>query len=319
MKTINEGSVTKILNQFSSDRFSPEVEADVQRWLLDEAYAEEKEKALYEFWQLVRSEIDDTVYRSLGVAKKRLGFLTKKRSLLSTSKWLRVAAVILPLSIIAMVFYFNRGTNTPLVEHRVPFGTFLEKDLPDGSSVCLNSGSVIRFSEEFKGRERRVVLNGEASFEVEKNRSKPFVIETPHLLVKVLGTRLNVKAYPEEEKSIITLSSGSARVEASGGRDFLLEPGRRLVYNNQSGEVSLESVNAEEDFGWQGQLVFEDVRLEEIFRAIERQHNVVITLGEDVAVSERYSIKFVRGETAEEIMEVLGHLVGGFTYEIKRL
>lgn len=66
-------------------------------------------------------------------------------------------------------------------------------ELPDHSTVVLNKSSRIAFLKEYSGDERRVKLEGEAFFEVESNKAKPFLVENGDANIMVLGTSFNVK------------------------------------------------------------------------------------------------------------------------------
>src|SRR5690606_37727632 len=77
--------------------------------------------------------------------------------------------------------------------------------LPDGSKVCLNSGSKITFDNTFKSGVRKLSLEGEAFFSVKKDSEIPFIVNTDDLQVEVLGTEFNLKAYPDEESVSVTL------------------------------------------------------------------------------------------------------------------
>jgi ferric-dicitrate binding protein FerR (iron transport regulator) len=89
-----------------------------------------------------------------------------------------------------------------------PLGSTSYLDLPDGSKVWLNAGSKITYSNDFGNQKRELHLIGEAFFSVKTNRQKPFLVFTSDLVVKALGTKFNVKAYPEEKTITTTLEEG---------------------------------------------------------------------------------------------------------------
>ena len=65
---------------------------------------------------------------------------------------------------------------------------------------------------KFTGDIRSVYLIGEANFDVKKDKQHPFIVKTNHLKVKVLGTKFNVHAYAEDEKTTTTLESGTVSI-----------------------------------------------------------------------------------------------------------
>src|SRR5699024_10755492 len=76
-----------------------------------------------------------------------------------------------------------------------PRGGKYEVVLPDGSKVWMNAGSFLRFPTSFVGDKRVVEMTGEAYFEIAQNEVMPFEVEVKGMIVKVLGTHFNIKAY----------------------------------------------------------------------------------------------------------------------------
>lgn len=81
----------------------------------------------------------------------------------------------------------------------VPRGGEYRMVLADGTRVMLNAETRLRFPEAFGDGERRVFLEGEAYFEVAKERERPFWVDFREGTVRVLGTQFNVKAYGERK------------------------------------------------------------------------------------------------------------------------
>ena len=67
--------------------------------------------------------------------------------------------------------------------------------LSDGTKIWLNSQSKLIYPTQFSDKERNVRLEGEAFFDVAHKEHLPFVVHSPLLAIKVLGTKFNVKAY----------------------------------------------------------------------------------------------------------------------------
>ena len=58
-------------------------------------------------------------------------------------------------------------------------------------------------------------LEGEAWFDVTKNKIKPFLVHTAFYDIKVYGTQFNVKAYKTDEEIVTTLEEGSIEILSS--------------------------------------------------------------------------------------------------------
>jgi ferric-dicitrate binding protein FerR (iron transport regulator) len=117
-------------------------------------------------------------------------------------------------------------------EVEAPFGSRTLVNLADGSKVWLNAGSKLKYAVDFGKKNRVVFLNGEAYFNVTKNKEIQFVVKTSHLDVKVFGTEFNVKAYPEENTIQTTLVRGAVSIVGSGPnqKEVQLKPNQLVTY-----------------------------------------------------------------------------------------
>src|SRR5690606_37181770 len=93
-----------------------------------------------------------------------------------------------------------------------PRGGTYQVTLPDGTNVWLNSDSTISYPSKFNATKRKVLLDGEAYFEVAKTKNKPFIVESKGQLVEVLGTHFNINACRDEFSIKTTLLEGSVKV-----------------------------------------------------------------------------------------------------------
>lgn len=160
--------------------------------------------------------VPDILYGSF----KKAGFPLCKPS--NLYRWARIAAFLLiPLVSIATAYVYVRlhTHDVRFVECIVPKGDQKEVTLPDGSVITLNSGSVFLYPTHFTGDTRSVYLSGEGHFKVAPDKKLPFVVETNHLDVCVLGTQFNVQAYPLDKRTITTLETGSVAVRKKNQTD----------------------------------------------------------------------------------------------------
>lgn len=70
----------------------------------------------------------------------------------------------------------------------IPKGTFYHLVLSDGTKVWLNADSKIKYPVSFGQDKREVSLRGEGYFEVAKDSTRPFIVSTDKMDVRVLGT-----------------------------------------------------------------------------------------------------------------------------------
>ncbi len=115
----------------------------------------------------------------------------------------------------------KNGSNTQLI-------------LPDGSTVWLNAGSKLNYEKINETGLREVYLTGEGFFDVVKNPDRPFIIHTSTIDIKVLGTKFNVKAYPDDKTVETSLIRGSVEVTVKNRPEekYLLKPNQKLILYN---------------------------------------------------------------------------------------
>jgi len=159
----------------------------------------------------------------------------------------------------------------------VPRGGQYAVTLSDGTKVWLNSGSSLTYPEVFAGTERKVVLSGEAYFEVSKNEQQPFIVHTNRADVHVLGTHFNINAYNDEGVLKTTLLEGAVRLSAATA-SVLLAPGEQGLITGSRPGIEKKRVNVNQEIAWKaGYFVFRNNTIGDIMRQISRWYDVEIT------------------------------------------
>lgn len=159
--------------------------------------------------------------------------------------------------------------------------------LPDGSLVWLNAASSLTYPASFTGlKSRKVKMSGEAYFEIKKDKTHPFIVETNGQDVTVLGTHFNIKAYEDEAEVVTTLQEGSVRVDFeaaawnSKGKirykdEIVLSPGQQSLLKGES--ISISKANLEENIAWKGgDFIFTEASIEKVMRDIARWYNIQV-------------------------------------------
>ena len=153
----------------------------------------------------------------------------------------------------------------------VPRGGEYQLTLSDGTRVWLNAETELKYPVAFVGEGREVMLKGEAYFEVAKNVSRPFVVKTEQLDIKVLGTSFNMKSYPSETQQV-TLVQGKVEVRV-GNYSRKLQPGEQLNYSSEGPEI--RNVDVKAYTAWKDRrFVFNDDLLEEVIHKLGRWYDV---------------------------------------------
>jgi len=200
----------------------------------------------------------------------------------------------------------------------IPYGNRSKVRLSDGTLVWLNAGSYLIYPSTFTGKRREVVLSGEAFFDVHGDPGHPFIVKTNALDVKVLGTRFNVSAYPEDSVIRTVLEKGAVAVHLNEpgwfGKDLKLVPNQMAVYNKNSRETEVRKVNTGSYSSWtNGLLSFENTDLRGVIRKIERYYNVSLLFEDPATEKIQISGKLDLNEGLDEAFEYIGR-VSGITF-----
>ena len=205
--------------------------------------------------------------------------------------------------------------------------------LPDGTKVWLNADSKISFPSQFSGQDRKILLSGEAYFEVSKHIRKPtkpidkgtlprekngmervpFIVETDQQIVEVLGTHFNVNSYMDEGSTKTTLLEGSVRVlyPAKGPAvptfyrdDIVLKPNQQVTLYD--GEIKVKQVDTEEAISWKnGFFVFNKTRLDVIMHQLERWYNIQVVYEDEAARQQTLSGSASRYDKVSRILKTI--------------
>lgn len=158
-----------------------------------------------------------------------------------------------------------------------PKGGQYQVILSDGTKVWLNAASSLRYPTVFTGNERKVLLNGEAYFEVAKNEKQPFKVVTDRQELLVLGTHFNINSYEDEPDVKTTLLEGSVKVSAFQTKQtILLKPGEQAALK-RSGKLKVAQINAENAIAWKsGLFQFQGSGIQEALRQMARWYDITI-------------------------------------------
>ena len=122
----------------------------------------------------------------------------------------------------------------------IPKGTFYHLVLSDGTKVWLNADSKIKYPVSFGQDKREVSLRGEGYFEVAKDSTRPFIVSTDKMDVRVLGTTFDVNTYEDEGKSFVVLVEGLVEVSAGKGESRIITPGYMAEVNMHDVQAKIQ-------------------------------------------------------------------------------
>ncbi|RQO72176.1 hypothetical protein DBR43_13250 [Pedobacter sp. KBW06] len=184
-----------------------------------------------------------------------------------------------------------------------PNGGQYQVSLPDGTVVWLNAASSLKYPTSFaNSKQRKVELNGEAYFEVAKDKNKPFYVRSKGQELEVLGTHFNVNSYTNEQAVRTTLFEGSVRVSNSGAQK-VLKPGQQSVAQNKG--LTVGTANLQEVLAWKnGYFDFNDEEIQSVMRKLSRWYNVDIEFNGKIT-AERFNGGISRYKNISQVLSLL--------------
>ena len=199
----------------------------------------------------------------------------------------------------------------------VPRASDYELELSDGSRVRLNSASRLRFPVSFSGRERRVYLDGEAYFQVRSDTTKPFIVESGRMRLKVLGTEFNVCGYGTAGDVKATLVEGLVWVKDSLQKNYtVLLPGQQAEVAD--GVVRVNEVDVSTCISWlKGKFYFDRMSLEALSFRLESWYDVVFYFENERARSYLFTGVIYKSFSIEEITDLIAKTTRGVDFEIE--
>jgi len=186
--------------------------------------------------------------------------------------------------------------------------------LPDGTIVKLNAESKIIVPDRFVGDTREITLFGEAFFDVAKDKSKPFIINTKDIKVEVVGTSFNVRSYPGKDCSIVAVATGKVAVTSGNEQEHLI-PGEKLSYQSDLGKMEKGSFDWEEEFGWKDNiLVFKGSNFSEILEKLSSWYGVEFKIEGNIhELNKKFSGRY-QDATLSSVLDGMSY-VYDFTYQ----
>lgn len=200
-----------------------------------------------------------------------------------------------------------------------PRGSEFMVMLEDSTKVWLNAESQLIYPESFDEKERRVKIKGEAYFQVAKDSTRPFYVESSGITIRVYGTEFNINAYAEEKEVYTTLVSGSISLQQANENhsELILTPGHQAIYNKDNKITSVKSVNTEAITSWHnGRFVFEEQTLEQIMKTLARWYNFEYEFDNENIRSTIFKGSAPRYANLSEVLSIL-EKSGGLKFRAK--
>ena len=303
----------EIINRYLTGQCSEEELIKVNAWISE---SDENARQLFRMEEIYHlgkfdhyadeqrmANAEKRLYKQLSQEKK------KKDKVLHMHRWMRYAAILAVALLMgggAGYWFYNRPEHQMLVAVANE-GIVKEVVLPDGTKVWLNNAAMLKYPREFSEKERNVYLDGEAYFEVTKNKAKPFIVQSEAMQVRVLGTTFNFKSSKACKSAEATLIEGEIEVKGNNEEGMIiLAPGQKAELNRESKRLTVKQVDARMDAVWHNNLIpFEKADIYSIAKTLERFYNVKIILSPDITINNTYSGVLKRKDSINSVLKSL--------------
>jgi len=268
---INEENIHKLLAKYLDNSLNEDEETAVENWINANESNRAEFNAYQQLWEAsenissskIKVDTDEAwneVYGKINQAKVR-----------KLSVWYKVAAAVTVISFLGAVIYFLFNQDFHTIEHTAEQNKSIE--LSDQSTVELQKGSKLLYSENFNDNVRKVKLEGTAKFDVAKS-PKPFIIDAKEVEVAVLGTSFMVEAHGD---SLIKVDvySGKVAVESKKTKEKVtLTKNQKAIYDISQNTFNIENTNKQT-------LTFKHTPLVEVLDTLSKVFNVKIIVDQE--------------------------------------
>jgi transmembrane sensor len=284
------------------------------------------------------SAVESRMHESAASAEENVMPLVQTRTV-SGWRWVRVAAsaaLILSIGSMSYWFYYKNTQgrdHVSAVQETLPFAGAIQKNndtdkpmmilLNDGSSVVLQPGGHLSYSEGVNKKRREVTLTGKAFFEIVKNKEKPFLVYSYGLATKVLGTSFMIDASEENKDIKVEVRTGTVAVFSINNLDkerrneeldkpelqgVTLTHDEMIAFSRENGKIvrlaePVKEPQSDKDISKQ-RFVFDETPVSEVFRILEYVYNVKIVYDKDKMGSCPLNATLV-GQPFREKLEVI--------------
>lgn len=311
----------------------------VESWLIGGSQKELNDFNVMTSWELMKTRMTKREITGKG---------NKKRVII---RYTRIAATWLIFFALGFAAFYLIRQPVEIMPRpviiEVPLGAKGSIVLPDGSKVWLNAGTKLTYDESYGRKTRSLDLSGEAYFIVAGDKMHPFFVNTPELRIEALGTKFNVKSYPEELSVMTILEEGKIDIQIRENKkrsgEIVLLPNEKFIYQKSSGSFERQSgqnakkdaslktvrkktspagiieknINTELYTSWKDKRwIIQGETLDKLAPMLERKYNIQIEFRDDIL--KYYSFTgTIENETIEQILQAIKH-TAPIDYELKR-
>ncbi|SOU87409.1 FecR family protein [Tenacibaculum dicentrarchi] len=291
---------------YISNTASVTIKAKVERWKNSTEYDEQLFEKINKINQITK---ENSSVPKADIAINKAVFFKKIESREKKNNFKKLffkyaAAAIIVLSTSFFTYFITQSKEIYIA---TTYGEQKEVTLSDGSVVWLNASSKISYKENSP---RTIRLEGEAFFEVAKDKKHPFTVETSdNVIVKALGTSFNIKSYNENDYYETVLFTGKVAVNIADSEkdNIIMSPNDKIRILKENKQV-LKSVikNKMNTISWrEGKIQFKNKTFKEIATDFKNQYNLKFHFENEKVSNIKFTGTFKKTMPIREILEIL--------------
>lgn len=261
-----------------------------------------------------------------------------KPSRFSKDTLLRVAAVLLiPITIFTVIQYFSYNKelkdirsatlsqieipkqNKTQLKYCVNPGVKGLVELPDGTTIWLNSNSQLKCPATFDSTFRMVELSGEGYFKVVSNHDWPMYVKTSKgITVRVTGTEFNLSSYDNDSELRFTLVSGKVTlIRESTKQEIAVNQLEEVIIPDDSKFMGKRgTADIRLNTSWKdGYLIFDNEPMDDVIKKMERWYGVNFIIKDSDLLKYNFTANF-QSESITQVLELL-KITSNIGYSIK--
>ena len=330
-----DDDIKMLLVKYITGQTTDEEKNIVKNWVDAHPENEQYFAQLYEAWHnslLTKPEVivDTQKAYSLFLSKTNQQSIKVKPH----KRWIAIAVGMAAIIAVIVVLFTSKSTdNSPVNQLAAVPGKISKITLTDGTVVWLNSGSVLKYGSDFGKTTRSVYLEGEGYFEIAPGKKDiPFLVHTKNYIIRDIGTRFNLKAYPNDPFFETAVVNGEVSIEDKGqkgnatNRIYIKQKQTLRILNrgtdNATGvksfnnrlaksyndiQITQFTPDKEDNYiGWKDNLlVFDSNTMDEIARVLERRYNVKINIADTTLQRIRYSGSFKNVKSIDRVLDII--------------
>lgn len=231
-------------------------------------------------------------------------------------KWIANAAAVIA-SAIAIIGLIQNAHKENTVDQQIlaasppPADTLKPQyiRLPDDSYALVERGGTLGFDESYGKSTRELTLTGEAFFDVKSHPSAPFIVHTGNVTTTVLGTSFGIRAYPDHQKVVVTVTRGKVKVKDDQNIEYHIEPNEQIEIDFIAHTSVVKLIDAEKELSWKDKyLILDRTTMSEAAKKIAKKYGIAVIISDEKLRNLKFTGGFLGEGDLEHVLKVVSRL-----------